>query len=305
MEVSSLTLLSALAISYLRAVMAAEEYSPRCLRLTDLVIDMNASHYTVWLYRFKIIQHLQLPVPDEIKWLNEVALNNLKNYQIWHHRQLLLDYYYPILTMDSANAAAAAADFARTEREFIATMLAEDTKNYHVWSYRLSMVKKLNQFNTAEFASTQNLIEDDVRNNSAWSHRFFLTCSDPEHSTPGSTPTEHDPKIPDSIIDKEIKYAQEKILLAPQNQSPWNYMQALITKSGRKLSTLQVFAQQFVNNLGKEDEAVRSSHALNLLADIYAQEGDSANAKICLESLATKWDPVREGYWKFRLSELA
>ena len=28
-------------MSYLRAVMAAKEYSPRCLRLTDHVISMN------------------------------------------------------------------------------------------------------------------------------------------------------------------------------------------------------------------------------------------------------------------------
>jgi len=80
--------------------MAVEECSPRCLRLTERVISMNPAHYTVWLYRFKIVSTLKLSVPEEIQWLNEVALNNLKNYQIWHHRQLLMDYYYPTIASD-------------------------------------------------------------------------------------------------------------------------------------------------------------------------------------------------------------
>lgn len=285
--------------------MAADEYSPRCLRLTDLVIEMNPAHYTVWLYRFKIVRELKLPVPDEIKWLNEVSLENLKNYQIWHHRQLLLNYYYPILTSESADPAQAINDLAKSERDFIGVMLKEDTKNYHVWSYRQALVKKLEQFNVAELASTQNLIEDDVRNNSAWSHRFFLTFANPAHSTPDSGPTEHDAKVPDTIIDKEIKYAQEKIALAPQNQSPWNYMRGVLAKGGRKLSSVAEFAEQYVDKLGQDDEVVRSSHALDLLSEVYAEQSDKAKAKLCLERLATKWDPVREGYWKYRESQLA
>lgn len=36
------------AMSYLRAVMAANEYSQRALELTEHVIGMNPAHYTVW-----------------------------------------------------------------------------------------------------------------------------------------------------------------------------------------------------------------------------------------------------------------
>ncbi|KHN95598.1 Protein prenyltransferase [Metarhizium album ARSEF 1941] len=279
------------ATSYLRAVMAADECSPRCLRLTEHVISMNPAHYTVWLYRFKIIQTLNLPVPEEIEWLNQVALENLKNYQIWHHRQLLLDYYFPSIDGDEETIK----NLARTETQFINSMLEEDTKNYHVWSFRQYLVRKLGMWNVAELAATQNLIEDDVR--------IFLVFSN-SVATPNLPATAHDPKVPGSLIDREMDYAKEKIALAPQNQSSWNYLRGVLAKGGRDLSGVREFSEQFISNLGADGEDVKSSHALDILVDIYRQAGNISKARLCLQRLWEKWDPVREGYWKFRASEL-
>ncbi|KAL7795345.1 alpha subunit of hypothetical CAAX farnesyltransferase [Trichoderma ceciliae] len=288
------------AVSYLRAVMASEEYSPRCLRLTERVIAMNPAHYTVWLYRFKVLSALQLPVLDEIQWLNVIAMDNLKNYQIWHHRQLLLDHHYTAISSD----AEACKQLAKSETDFISKILAEDTKNYHVWSYRQYLVTKLNYWSPFELATTQNMIEDDLRNNSAWSHRFFVVFSDPCNSTKGSAPTEHDPKVPDAIVDREVAYAKEKIQLAPQNQSAWHYLRGVLVKGGRGLETVGAFASQFFADLGGEQEDVKSSHALDLMSEVYHKQGDAEKARLCLQRLSEKWDPVREGYWKYRLSEL-
>jgi protein farnesyltransferase/geranylgeranyltransferase type-1 subunit alpha len=277
--------------------MLSKECSPRCLKLTDHVISMNPAHYTVWLYRFKIIAELQLPFEDEITWLNEVALDNLKNYQIWHHRQLIMDHYFPEIEPDSE----AAQKLARSETRFVTTMLAEDTKNYHVWSYRQYLVRKLGTWNLSELLSTQNLIENDVRNNSAWSHRFFLVFSDPKTSTPDSHSTEHDPAIPGSLIDREAAYAKEKILLAPQNQAAWNYLRGVLAKGGRKLSTEEEFVRGFVSGLGDEGgEKVTSTHALDALADLLAEKGEKDGADLVLRRLGEKWDPIRVGYWNYR-----
>ncbi|KLP20206.1 related to geranylgeranyltransferase type I alpha subunit (RAM2) [Fusarium fujikuroi] len=288
------------AVSYLRAVMAADECSPRSLRLTEHVIAMNPAHYTVWLFRFKIISVLKLSIPDEITWLNEVALSNLKNYQIWNHRQLLMDYYYPLIEEDTATVR----QLARSETQFITKMLESDAKNYHVWSYRQYLVSKLYMWTMSELLSTQNHIEEDVRNNSAWSHRFYLVFSDPTASTPGSGSTEPDPRIPAETIDREINYSKEKIDLAPQNQSPWNYVFAVLAKGSRPLSSFKEFAEKFVTALGEEAEEVRSSHALDFLAKLYDEEGDKEKAELCLRRLGEKWDPVREGYWKYRVTLL-
>ncbi|KAM3434133.1 hypothetical protein MY4824_005592 [Beauveria thailandica] len=289
------------AVAYLRAVMVDKEHSPRALRLTAHVIALNPAHYTVWLYRFHIIKALELSVPAEITWLNAVALENLKNYQIWHHRQLLLDHYLPLVFSDEAALAA----LARSETTFLATMLAEDTKNYHVWSYRQYLVRRLDLWGPRELGTTQSLIEEDVRNNSAWSHRFFLVFRNPDASTPGCGPAEHDPAVPAAVIARELDYAKEKIGLAPQNQSPWNYLRAVLAKAGRTLASEQALAECLVAGVGTDEESVKSSHALDYLADAYAETGETDKARVCLQRLSEKWDPIREGYWKYRAQQLA
>jgi|SRR5271154_763111 len=71
------------AMSYLRAVMAINEYSERALALTTDIIGMNPAHYTVWLYRVRILKELGSDIMEELKWLEGVGKRNLKNYQIW------------------------------------------------------------------------------------------------------------------------------------------------------------------------------------------------------------------------------
>lgn len=64
-------------------------------------------------------------------------------------------------------------------------------------------------------------------------------------------------------------------------------------------STLKDFAAEFAD-VQKPDD-VHSSHALDLLADIYAEEDNSKeSAERALELLATKYDPIRANYWNFR-----
>lgn len=89
-------------MSYLRAVMAQNEFSERCLALTEDIIGMNPAHYTVWLFRMRCLRKLwgintdggsdQGPAEEkkieegverELEWLEGISERNLKNYQIW------------------------------------------------------------------------------------------------------------------------------------------------------------------------------------------------------------------------------
>ena len=292
--------------------MAKKEHTPRCLRLTEAIIMMNPAHYTVWLYRFAIISTLNISIPDEIQWLNRVSLIHLKNYQIWHHRQLLIDYYFPIFAPPPGAEAATTdnspefRDFALSELAFLKSMLDEDAKNYHVWSYRQYLVRKLGIWNLAEeMNAVENLILEDVRNNSAWSHRFFLVFSNPANATTQPEPipaTRHDPKVPAEVTEREAQYAMRKIEEAPQNQSSWNYLRGVLVRGGKPLTDVEQFCLQFVRNLddGEEKEQVKSSHALDMLADIWGNKGEKEKADVALRRLAEKWDRVREGYWNWK-----
>ncbi|OBT50079.1 hypothetical protein VE04_09421 [Pseudogymnoascus sp. 24MN13] len=272
------------AISYLRAVMASKEHSPRALALTSHIISLNPAHYTVWLYRASTLFALTFVLTADLA--------------------LLIDNLYPTISAEREKVL----KLAREEIAFLTQMFAEDSKNYHVWSYRQYLVRKLDLFpsqcqDPGELGAVERLIEEDVRNNSAWSHRFFLVFSDPGNSTEGSKATEVDPKIPAEILDREIRVAENAIYLAPQNQSPWNFLRGVMTNGGRELKSEEGFAGGFVK-LGDEEEEVRSSHALDFLADVWAEKGEKERADRALRLLGEKYDGVRRNYWEWRRAAL-
>ncbi|KAK5277677.1 CAAX geranylgeranyltransferase alpha subunit, partial [Cryomyces antarcticus] len=151
------------AMSYLRAVMANNEMSERVLDLTEDIINMNPAHYTVWygtlssprsramltrnhrLYRAKVLFEINADLRAETEWVNKTALRHLKNYQIWHHRQLILD------KLGSAEG----------EADFIARMFEKDAKNYHVWSYRQWLVRRFDLWEDGELEAVEELLKKD------------------------------------------------------------------------------------------------------------------------------------------------
>jgi protein farnesyltransferase/geranylgeranyltransferase type-1 subunit alpha len=295
------------AISYLRAIIATREHSPRALALTAHIIDLNPAHYTVWLFRASTLFALNSSLTDELSWVNTIALANQKNYQIWHHRQLLIEHLYPSLASDRSKVL----DLARSEAEFMTQMFELDSKNYHVWSYRQYFVRKLGLFPSQcegpgehrELDTVEALLESDVRNNSAWAHRFFIVFSDPGCSTEDSTALERDEKVPEAIVDREIEFSEVRIRRAPMNQSGWNYVKGVLRKGGRELGSLEGFAREFVRfegEEGAEKEDVKSSHALELLVDVWAEKGEVEKADMALRLLGDKYDRVRRNYWEYR-----
>lgn len=63
-------------------------------------------------------------------------------------------------------------------------------------------------------------------------------------------------------------------------------------------STIKSFATEFADIQSPDD--VYSSHALDLLADIYAEESNKESAEKALDLLATRYDPIRANYWNYR-----
>ncbi|EME80333.1 uncharacterized protein MYCFIDRAFT_78077 [Pseudocercospora fijiensis CIRAD86] len=281
-------------MSYLRACMAADEHSPRVLDLTEDLIDMNPAHYTVWLYRAKVLISVHEKKGDllgglrgELEWLNEIALSHQKNYQIWHHRNLLVNKIAEV-----GNGKGEEVDIS-AEREFVEKMFGLDAKNYHVWSYRQWLVKRFGLWREDEYGElefTERMLRKDVRNNSAWNHRWYVI-----NGNGGGVEGDED------VRDREITFAKKAIEKAPQNCSPWNYLRGVVRKSGVGLGSLKGFAEQYAD--WEKVEGVRSSHALDLLADILGEEegGDGkARAGKALDLLATRYDPIRKNYWEYR-----
>lgn len=56
----------------------------------------------------------------------------------------------------------------------------------------------------------------------------------------------------------------------------------------------------------ENEDAVKSSHALDLLAEIYAAEKEQKDKAVkAYELLASKYDPIRANYWAYLKDQLS
>ena len=66
-----------------------------------------------------------------------------------------------------------------------------------------------------EVAFTDRLIENDILNNSAWSHRFYTLFGNGAANTEGKG---------EELVDSEVEYAKKIIRRLSSNAAPWNYL---------------------------------------------------------------------------------
>ncbi|KAL7416366.1 hypothetical protein BDY24DRAFT_337162 [Mrakia frigida] len=198
------------AMDYFRAVSASEEHSERALDLTLRIIRMNPAHYTVWQYRFQTLLKLEKSLTDELGLMNELAEENMKSYQVWHHRLLLLTHLPPPISPSTIIS----------ELSFIATSLLPDAKNYHTWAYRQFVLTHFEALLTPEdwrkeqtWLDSLLKVEGDVRNNSAWGHRWFLSFGRVGVLEGGK-----------GNVEREVEYTLSQIKLVPNNASSWAYL---------------------------------------------------------------------------------
>jgi protein farnesyltransferase/geranylgeranyltransferase type-1 subunit alpha len=278
----------------LRACMKKEEYSDRALALTGAVIDQNPAHYTVWEYRYQILKRIgkslipadqwfvadvEPPVVEIGTWLDDTCLDSPKNYQVWNYRQHL--------------EVPGSLAFYRGEHAFVAIVLDDDSKNFHAWSHLKWTVRKGREYFTTaeELKFSEQFLEEDIRNNSAWSYRYFVFDNDPKKPLTNS-----------DRFREEVEFVQGKIDLAPQNESAWNYLRGLYSKYEKDIGDLEGLCLQYASVSGELPE-INSMYALELLEDIYVKQGKVELADEALTRLENLV-PMRKGYWNYKRRKL-
>lgn len=184
-----------------------KEYSEESLGVTTLVLWINSSHYQAWIYRRDILNNLEGKYPDiwnmELEWVRGKSLECLKNYQIWHHRQIVVEKTDP--DMDE-------------ELDCLDGVLSRDFKNHHLWMYRIWLVNRCNgEIVESEMKRSNRWILMDPFNNSFWSYRYFLI------EKLGS---------PRDMIRDEIRRCEDLLGKYPMNQSVVNFMEGMVEKNG-------------------------------------------------------------------------
>ncbi|KAI0049176.1 protein prenylyltransferase [Auriscalpium vulgare] len=281
------------ATDYFRGVVKTGELSPRVLDLTETIIRLNPAHYSAWQYRYQTLIATKSSLADELILTNELTRIYLKTYQVWHHRRLLLTLLNDPLP----------------ELPFIEEILKVDVKNYHTWSYRQWLLAHYNREDmwVQELPLVERLLEEDVRNNSAWHHRFFVVF-------------ERGGADGEDTVRQELAFVKEKIALAPNNLSAWNYLRGILDHKHLPYSTQADFTKLYVvSSIALNEESVvdlenprpskgaqlPSAAAIEFLADVYEAEGESGLSKAVelWRSLADEHDTIRKKYWEYRIRE--
>ena len=252
-----------------RAVFLSKEISLRVYNLTTEVISLFPANYCAWVLRRECLDKVKEIKPeDELNWLDSFIESNQKNYQIWHHRKLLIEKYN---------------DFSR-EKKVLDKIFESEPKNFHAWSHRIWMIRRFDN-TEGEFDFIERMLKDDIKNNSVWNYRFFLVLY------------MNGNKLEKDIIEKEIKYALDKIKECPKNESPYSYIRGFLTKFNYKYSDFS-FIKEFLENLLQEKDE-DNSYRLNLLLDIYEEEKNEEKFNEIIEKLK-KIDYIRKKYYGWR-----
>ena len=136
-------------------------------------------------------------IKAELRYCREMIEEHPKNYQVWQHRRVLVEWL-----QDPSS-----------ELRLTEIVLAMDQKNYHAWQHRQWVLLAFNLFDQ-ELTFINRLLEEDVRNNSAWNQRFYVI-----NQTTGWTP---------EVVRREVEFTMEKISLVKRNESAWNYLRVSV-----------------------------------------------------------------------------
>ena len=272
----------------------------------------------------------------ELRLAATLGGSNPKNYQIWYHRRAILESALSDSSSSSSSSSVealppndattvmplssspgVAVAMLRQELLYLDSVIAADGKNYHAWSHRQWVVGTLAAAATTarstsapnndddvinsvwgeERNCTSRWIQTDVRNNSAWNHRWFTM-----HRGQADRPLEP------LASDEEAEYALQQATLDPHNESPWRYLVAIVKERIKTLSsetdrilTLERYeakataVQPDISNTD-EDAAVPLWAAITDLAEL---RGDSGRVKELTDRLV-ELDPIRQKYWRWR-----
>ena len=174
-------------------------FTTETLELTSKLLKLNPEYYTIWNHRRLILRHqieyessrglsdgtspsheaaINL-ISDDLNFLIPLLRKFPKCYWIWSYRLWLLEESTRILPSSEARR------FLQQELTLVGKMLNLDSRNFHGWGYRRTIIRALESngseaqdlstsMTKQEFDYTTKMISSNLSNFSAWHNRSKL-----------------------------------------------------------------------------------------------------------------------------------
>ncbi|KAL9132091.1 MAG: hypothetical protein Q9217_000127 [Psora testacea] len=313
-------------------------YSEETLGITSKLLTWNPEYYTVWNHRRRILRYLlthensQLVeasdmggtrstkdtivlISNDLGFLIPLLRKFPKCYWIWNYRHWLLEESTLLLPASQARR------LWEQELALAGKMLSQDSRNFHGWGYRRTVIAALENpgfrldadsksLTEQEFHYTTKMINTNLSNFSAWHNRSKLIPRLLEER-------QADDKARRNFLDEELELIQRALWAGDQDQSLWFYHQYLMCTFDPRFSSQSITPHlstgDRIRYVSAEIDKVRDMlegaedckyiyQALIDLGTLYKDLSGAwpAQADQLREWLAVlrKLDPLREGRWK-------
>lgn len=181
------------------------------------------------------------------------------------------------------------------------------------------------------------MLEEDVRNNSAWNQRWFVieNTSGVRSAFFAIAVIVQSANLPprrgsveqftEDVISREIEFAFKQLEKAVSNESPWNYLRGCVaadcvssrdTQShtprvkccsllrGQHSELVGEVEKRIADLISSNEHAPTAVHLHSLHADVLLGLGKADEAHKVFELLSTL-DPARAKYWAWRLASIS
>lgn len=226
---------------------------------------------------------LNVNLSQELDWISQFGeeSGSWKNYQLWHHRKQV------VMKLN---------DWTR-EFDFVRLALDNDAKNYHAWSYRQWVVRNFGLWEgehlERELSTTAESLKNDVRNNSAWCHRWF--CFTRGGGSVESVLARNQIIDMEWTIDETI-YVLSTLDTVQLNESAWNYLRAIVKLNGG-WESVPLIVDQVENMIKKNNENTFAMEAASEFKSVQQSLHDGVPLSIVFLLRCSDLQPTRERYW--------
>lgn len=219
--------------SYFRTIYKSKEVSKRAFSLVKILISNSPSNYAAWLiYRIHLdndtFVNNNIDINEEQIWIDNITLKNHKNYQLWHHRKLYIEY----LIKDNINEKQSKINanelsinelnIYNHEVNVLDKVFNCDRKNYHAWCHKIWLTRRFGMFKQEFELKCKEILREDEYNNSVWNYRMFLF----EYVIEDIIVSESDNIY--NFVKDELNFVVSSITKINNNHSSYNYLIGII-----------------------------------------------------------------------------